>query len=182
MLGLVFTEFIEMVEDRFSPALAEAVIEDAAPAHGGAYTAVGYYGHDEMVALVSALSRRTGLAVPDLVQAFGHHLAQRFVAGHAAMFTRHSDLFSLAAAIDSEIHVEVRKLYDKATLPRFSVLSRDDRRMALLYESPRGMEHLALGLLEGVAEHYGERCRIAMAPWAQGERRGVLFELERSGG
>ena len=40
MLGFVVTEFIELVEDKFSPEMADAVITDAAPPHGGAYTAV----------------------------------------------------------------------------------------------------------------------------------------------
>ena len=41
MLGMVFTELVEMVENRFSPELADAVLQEAAPGHGGAYTAVG---------------------------------------------------------------------------------------------------------------------------------------------
>ena len=31
MLGLVFTEVIELVEDKFSPEMADAIITDVAP-------------------------------------------------------------------------------------------------------------------------------------------------------
>lgn len=179
MLGLVFTEFIELVEQKFSPEVADAVLQEAAP-NGGAYTAVGYYPHEEIVALVVALSGQTGVPVPDLVRAFGHHLLGRFTEGHAAVFARHTHLFDLLAAIDGQIHVEVRKLYDQATLPRFSVLSRDDQRMALFYESPRGMDQLALGLIEGAAEHYGEPCTIERAPHEHEGRPGVLFTIDRN--
>jgi Haem-NO-binding len=180
MLGMVFTEFVELVEERFSPALADAVLQDVAPPHGGAYTAVGYYPHEEMLALVGALSARTGVAAPELVKAFGHHLLTRFTQGHGEMFARSTNLFDFVASIDGHIHVEVHKLYDKATLPRFTVLSRTPTTMTLLYQSSRHMEMLAQGLLEGAAQHYGEDCRITHAPFSCGLDEGVLFTLDKT--
>lgn len=180
MLGLVFTEFVELVEEKFSPETADAVLTDVAPPHGGAYTAVGYYPHEEMVAMVGALSQRTGVPVPDLVKAFGGHLLQRFEQAHGGMFSKHAGLFDFVASIDGEIHVEVHKLYDQATLPRFKVLSRDSQVMRMLYQSPRAMEQLAQGLLEGAAAHYGEACRISHAPYSGPEGTGVLFTLDKS--
>jgi hypothetical protein len=48
MKGVVFTEFLEMVEDRFSPDMADRIIEGAGLASGGVYTTVGTYDHREM--------------------------------------------------------------------------------------------------------------------------------------
>lgn len=177
MLGLVFTEFIEMVEDRFSPEIADAMLVAAPSSSNGSYTAVGYYSHDELVGQVMQLSKLTGVAVADLVRTFGAHLLTRFTELYPAMFERHKTLFGFAAAIDNEIHVEVRKLYDKAALPRFDVLHRDERRMRLLYRSPRSMESLAMGLLEGLAAHYKQPCRIEAGAWADGDDRGTVFEI-----
>ena len=36
----------------------------------------------KVLALVGALSARTGVAAPELVKAFGHHLLTRFTQGH----------------------------------------------------------------------------------------------------
>lgn len=177
MLGLVFTEFIELVEDKYSPEIADAVIDEVAAPHGGAYTAVGYYPHEEMVAMVGALARQTGVPAPDLVRSFGGHLLHRFAAAHGDMFARHGKLFDFVASIHDEIHVEVRKLYDQAALPSFTVLSRDDRELRLLYQSPRAMEQLAQGLLEQAAVHYGEPCDISHAPYDGPQGAGVLFTL-----
>lgn len=177
MLGMVFTEFVELVEEKFSPAMADAVLQDVAPPHGGAYTAVGYYPQEEIVAMVVALSQRTGVPVPDLIKAFGGHLLMRFTQLHPAMFKRCPTLFDLVASIDGHIHVEVHKLYDQATLPRFTVLTRSARQMTLLYQSPRHMEMLAQGLLEGVAEHYQQACQVSHAPYKGPEGDGVLFTL-----
>jgi Haem-NO-binding len=180
MLGMVFTEFIELVEEKFSPDMADAVIQDVAPANGGAYTAVGYYPHEEMTSLVGALSVRTGVPVADLVKAFGHHLLQRFTQVHSPMFSRYATYFDLVAAIDGHIHVEVRQLYDRATLPSFTVLSRSDTEVRLLYQSPRRLELLAVGLLEAAAQHFGERVQVAHEP-TQGEdgAPATLFILTR---
>jgi len=43
MKGIIFTEFLEMVEDRFSPEIADRIIEAADLPSGGAYTAIGTY-------------------------------------------------------------------------------------------------------------------------------------------
>lgn len=179
MLGLVFTEFVEMVEDRFSPEVADDMVEAVGGPHGGAYTAVGYYPHQEIVAMVQALSKRSGVPVPTLVRTFGRHLLGRFAVGHSELFARHDALFGFLAAVDGEIHTHVRKLYDQASLPRFTVLERTEHRMLLLYESTRSMEDLAIGLIEGASDHYGESVRVESSPWVGDERRGTLFTIER---
>src|SRR5688500_10275861 len=80
MKGVVFTEFIDMVENRFSLEMAERIISKCDLPSGGAYTAVGTYDHREMVALVAALSNETDTPVPTLLHVYGEHLFGRFVA------------------------------------------------------------------------------------------------------
>jgi hypothetical protein len=138
---------------------------------------VGYYPHEELVALVVRLSQLTGVPVPELVRAFGRHLLVRFTQLYPAMFERHASFFDFVAAIDGEIHVEVRKLYPQAVLPRFEVLQRDAQGMQLLYRSPRRMEPLARGLLEGLAAHYRQACRIDTRAWSDSAGEGTVFEL-----
>ena len=55
MKGVVFTEFVEMVEARFGLPMLDRIIEAAQLPSGGAYSAVGTYDHGEMVQLVGAL-------------------------------------------------------------------------------------------------------------------------------
>ena len=180
MLGMVFTEFIELVEERFSPEVADQVLQDVAPANGGAYTAVGYYPHEDMVAMVTALAARTGAPVATLLHTFGEHLLKRFTEVHAPMFERFPNFFDMVAAIDGHIHVEVHKLYHEAKLPRFTVVDRQPGRILMFYESPRRLEVLAQGLLDAAARHYGEPSRIthAEATGPQGQL-GVMFTIER---
>lgn len=176
MLGLVFTEFIEMVEARFSPEVADQVLSATGLDHGGAYTAVGYYPAEELQRMVVELAQRTGEPVDTLVHSFGQHLAQRFSQAHREYFSPHQHPFDLLAAIDGHIHVEVRKLYSQAQLPQFEVLERSPGRLRLRYRSERRLQVLALGLIDGVLALYGRDCQVSMTPCDDG----AVFLLEET--
>lgn len=160
MKGVVFTEFLDMVEQRFSADMVDDIIDDAQLPHGGAYTAVGTYPHGEMVAMVVALSQRSGVAVPDLIRTFGQHLFGRFALAYPRFFKGVHDAFGFLSGIEDIIHAEVLKLYPDAQLPRFIVEHHDAQRLVLLYQSPRHFEDLAEGLMHGCVAHFGEPIRI----------------------
>lgn len=175
MKGIVFTEFIEMVEDHFSPEVADRMIVGSGV--GGAYTAVGTYDHREMVCMVQCLSQDTGQPVPALLSTFGEHLAGRFAGLFPQFFAEQPDLFSFLASIDDHIHVEVRKLYPDAELPRFAVLERTDDTLTLRYESSRHLSDLAAGLIHGAARHYGVEVQMRRETTADG---GIIFGIRRT--
>lgn len=179
MKGVVFTEFLDMVETRFSAAMVDDIIQDAQLPSGGAYTAVGTYPHGEMVAMVVALSLRSRTPVPTLLRAFGEHLFGRFVQGYPRFFDGVNDAFEFLAGIEDIIHAEVLKLYPDAQLPRFEVEHRDTQRLVLLYDSPRHFEDLAEGLMHGCVNHFGQPIRIDRDPLAtpDGRQRFVLHHL-----
>jgi hypothetical protein len=180
MKGIVFTEFLEMVETRHDPAMVERIIVSAQVPSGGAYTAVGTYDHGEMWSLVAALSKATETPVPDLLRAFGQHLFGRFVTGYPRFFAGVGSAFDFLENLNSVIHVEVRKLYPDAELPHFEVLERSPKRMVLLYQSARHFADLAEGLIQGCAEHFREPLTIGRdsVPAESGSR--VRFTLERA--
>lgn len=78
MKGVVFTAFLEMVESQYTANMVDDIIDDCHLPSGGAYTAVGTYPHEEMVDLVVALSKRSGIPIPDLLRAYGQHLFAHF--------------------------------------------------------------------------------------------------------
>lgn len=180
MKGVVFTEFMDMVEQRFSADMVDDIIDDAQPPSGGAYTAVGTYPHDEMVALVVALSARSGAAVPDLLRAFGEYLFGRFVKGYPSFFSGQHDAFTFLSGIESIIHAEVRKLYPDAELPTFEVEHHDDSRLVIVYASGRHFEDLAEGLIRGCIAHFGRPATLRRETIGHGAQRRERFLLERS--
>jgi hypothetical protein len=153
MLGLVFTELLEMVESKHSFDLADEVLTRAGAS--GAYTSVGDYPDAELGAIVRALSEVTGTPAGDLLHAFGVHLFGRFQAGFPMFFVDHRDAFAFLEGLESRVHVEVRKLYSSARTPSFVLHPEADGARVLEYRSERGLWRFALGLLEATLAHFG---------------------------
>lgn len=156
MKGIVFTKFIEMVEQTWSTDFADQMIESSGVPSGGAYTAVGTYDHHEMVALVSTLSEMSGTPVPDLLRAYGRYLLGQFATLYPGFFENMTSSLDFVASIDAVIHVEVRKLYADAELPKFEVLEHTEKILRVKYRSDRHLGDLAEGLLEACIGYFGE--------------------------
>jgi hypothetical protein len=179
MKGIVFCEFVEMMEQEFSPDLADEIITSTPLESGGAYTTVGTYDHHEMLALVGRLSEKTGAPVPDLVNAFGRYLFGRFVELYPNFFEGVDGAFSFLDRIEVHVHVEVRKLYPDAELPTFETSMLDDDTMVMVYQSKRPFADLAHGLIEGCIEHYGKPIGIHMEDLSGNGRTHMRFTLKR---
>jgi hypothetical protein len=181
MKGIIFTEFLEMVEDSFSPEIADRMLEACALPSGGVYTAVGTYDHHEMVQLVSQLSTITGVAVPDLLRTYGKHLFGRFVTRYPHFFAGVPTVFAFLQNIEGYIHVEVRKLYPDADLPSFTYETPDARHLTLIYRSTRPFAALAEGLIMGCIAHFGEPVAVQCEDLSDGQGRCVRFALTKQG-
>lgn len=154
MKGVVFTEFMDMVEEVFSDEILDDIIVKAELPHGGAYTTVGTYDHQEIVRLVVALSEETNTDIPVLLEAFGKHLLGQFVKGYPAFFEEAKNVFDFLSNIDSYIHVEVLKLYPDAELPKFYHQQHSDTHLSMYYQSSRHFEDLAVGLIKGTLDYF----------------------------
>jgi hypothetical protein len=178
MLGIVFTEFLELVEERFGLEMTDRILQDPSLKSGGAYTSVGNYPHAEMVALVTQLNQATGIPVPDLLKVYGEHLFGRLAATFPHLVAEAKDSIGMFTLIDAHIHVQVKKLYPQAELPRFEHEMLDADRMLLRYTSTRRMADLAEGLMMGCAKHFNERVDVRREADAENPDR-VLFHIQR---
>jgi Haem-NO-binding len=158
--GIVFTEFLEMVELHYGYNMVDDLLTHSSLDSEGAYTAIGTYQHTEMVQLLSRLSTKTNTPVPALLKAFGHHLFGTFTKNYPHFFAEAATAFDFLSSIDNYIHVEVRKLYPDAQLPKFQTYKLDETTLEMIYESERSMSDFAEGLLEKTFEHYQEQCSI----------------------
>ena len=159
MKGIVFTEFIEMVENQFGYDMVDTIISNSELESDGVYTAIGTYSHDEIVQLVVNLSKETNIEIDTLVYEFGKYLFDTFLSSYPGFFENASNSFQFLKSIDSYIHVEVKKLYPDATLPKFSTEVQDGV-LTMIYESERSMSALAHGLIEKTLLYYNEEMSI----------------------
>ena len=160
MKGIVFREFMEMVEATFGDETVDMMVEQNNLASGGVYTAVGTYDHQELVAMAITLSKEIGLTVEALVEAFGNYLFGRFLELFPVFFN-HKSSFEFLHTIHDVVHVEVLKLYPEATLPDFiSEIKDDGKTLHFEYHSPRHFADLAVGLMKGAFDHWNETVDI----------------------
>ncbi|OED46652.1 hypothetical protein ACH42_03595 [Endozoicomonas sp. (ex Bugula neritina AB1)] len=160
MKGIIFTEFLEMVEDRFSDDVAEQIIEAANLPSGGSYTSLGTYDHGEILALVTQLGNVIGVNSEDLQLAFGEFLFSRFAIIHGDFMTAVPGALDFLEKVEGYIHLEVQKLYPEASPPQLTTTRLSEKQMELHYLSHRPFSLVAHGLIKGCGDHFGNTLDI----------------------
>jgi hypothetical protein len=179
MKGIVFTEFIEMVEDNYGFETAEKIISSSKLSTNGVYTALGTYPPAEMVQMLTALSEESSTSVPELLRNFGKYLLNRFSELYKPFFDQKQNTFDFLEGLENHIHVEVKKLYPDAELPKFLIQKEEDKMLIMVYQSPRKLHDLALGLMEACVSYYGETIVISRKMIKE-DGSEVAFELKKS--
>lgn len=147
MKGIIFTEFLELVEEKFGLEMVDKIITQSNLDSGGAYTAVGTYDFGEMLQLISNLSQNTDISVDDLLMVYSEHLFAALVKSHPDLVSHYKDPMDLLASIENHIHVEVKKIYPEAQLPTFDLEVRTDTKMVMVYKSDKALYMLGKGLM-----------------------------------
>lgn len=160
MKGIVFTEFLDMVEQNFGYEMVDTLLNESELPSGGIYTSIGTYNHQEMVNLLVTLNMKTKTPISQLLRTFGRYLFQRFTKIYSHLIDKAPDAFAFLGSIHNYIHVEVRKLYPDAELPHFDIEQPNANTLVMYYSSVRSMGDLAYGLIEGAMKHYGETATI----------------------
>lgn len=181
MRGIIFTEFVSLVEEKFGVQMADQLLSMPGLTDGGAYTSVGNYPHGEMLTLVTGLAERTGLPADELCRVFGEWLFPKLAGGFDFATRPHADAFSFLASLDAIIHAEVRKLYPDAELPSVPVTRVDAGTLVMEYRSKRPFADVAEGLLRGCLGWYGERAEIRREPLDGTPANAARFTIVRKG-
>ena len=147
MKGIIFTEFLDLVEEKFGLEMVDTIISQSNLESNGIYTAVGTYEFSEMLQLISHLSENTSISVDDLLMVYAEHLFAVLIKSHPDLVKHYTDPMDLLASIESHIHVEVKKIYPEAQLPTFDVVDRTDESMTMIYKSERALFMLGKGLM-----------------------------------
>jgi hypothetical protein len=155
MKGFIFTNFLDFVETSNSLEMVDQMIEECDLASEGVYSAFNSYEFDELVTLLTYVSKKTGIAPQVLLEAFG-----RFVFPY--LIGKHSKPLDLLAGIESHIHIEVKKLYEDAELPTFSVAEKTQNTLTLIYTSSRGLTYFAIGLMKETLDFFKVKGKVTM--------------------
>ncbi|PKA82614.1 heme-NO-binding protein [Ulvibacter sp. MAR_2010_11] len=160
MKGIVFTEFLELVESKFGLEVVDEIITNSNLPSKGVYTAVGTYSFSEMLSLLNHLSRHTSISVDELLMIYSEHFFSVLVSSYPELIKTYKDPLEMLASIENHIHVEVLKIYPDAELPTFEILTRTENSLVMLYKSSRSMYYFGLGLMHKTFEHFNSSATI----------------------
>lgn len=162
MKGIVFTEFLDLVEDKFGLEMVDTIISSSNLESEGAYTAVGTYSFSEMLQLLQHLSEQTGLSIDNLLLVYAEHFFEVIKISYPGLLNTYKDPIEMLSSIENHIHIEVRKIYPDAELPTFVVVEKTENSLILDYKSSRAMHHFGLGLMNKTFEHFNATATIQL--------------------
>jgi hypothetical protein len=160
MKGIVFTGFLEMVENKFGIETVDSVLENLELESNGVYTTVGTYDFSEMVKLLEKLSQQVHIPVNDLIYTYGLYFFSILTASYPEIFKMYGSAFEMLKSVHDHIHVQVRKIYPEAELPAFQITHDREDYLEMIYTSERGMYKFAQALIEKTCEFYRKDASI----------------------
>ncbi|MBX7148934.1 heme NO-binding domain-containing protein [bacterium] len=159
MKGIIFTVFNKLVEEKFGLETWDKLILAVKPKSKGAYTTAATYEDSELFSLVGELASTTKIPTTKLIKTFGSYTLLTLSKIYPAFFEGKT-LKEFLTSIDQIVHVEVKKLYPDAGLPKFNYENPSPNELVMNYESPRKLCVLAEGLIEGAAHYYKNKITI----------------------
>ena len=164
MHGLIFVTWEKFLAERFGSPLFNMYRATIGETPATSPLASRVYDDETLVAGVGAACQLTGLSADMMLREYGHYFMINGLTSHlcAYLLTQvHSGRELLLVMRDA--HAQMRRTPDSLTPPLFSyeVIASDPRAFALIYDSPRKLCPVLLGAIEGAAERYGEKVKVA---------------------
>ncbi|MEJ2125180.1 MAG: heme NO-binding domain-containing protein [Alphaproteobacteria bacterium] len=182
MKGIIFTEFLEMVEEENSSAFLEDVIAAAKLGSGGAYTAVGNYPCEELLKLVRLVSTKTNTTEAILLKRFGERIFMTFCERFHGLIHHSHSSYNLFEQVEHTIHREVKKLYPDAECPTFELERQSPLRYSLIYNSPKPLGDLCEGIINAVLKYHGEKVILVRTTLQSSPITRIRFDFTIQGG
>jgi PAS domain S-box-containing protein len=171
-----------MVEEEFSPGVADSVICGAALENDGAYTSVGDYDPKELAALVDSLNALAGLDRGEIFRRFGRHMFWHHWIERPHWFRNVHDVFTFAARYDELLADDIGTLYERTAPKRISVVCESaSNGMAIIAYRARVMPvEYMVGWLEGCVENFSDDVDIGWERLSEDGRRGRITLARRA--
>ncbi len=162
MKGIVFTEFLELVEEKFGLEMVDKIISASELESNGIYTSIGTYSFSEMLQLLQHLSANTGISIDNLLLVYAEHFFGVIETSYPGLLATYKDPIEMISSIENHIHIEVRKIYPDAELPVFILEEKTENTLTIVYKSSRAMHHFGLGLMNKTFEHFNSTAEIVL--------------------
>jgi len=115
----------------------------------------GTYPDSDAVAILSSIADTTGRPLPSILEEFGEFLAPHLVKVASPVVDPAWRTLDLIEHTEAIIHTMVRSTTPGAAPPVLETVRQSPDELHLVYSSARRLCPLAVGLMRGIAAHYG---------------------------
>lgn len=150
MHGVIFLELNRFVDSRFGPSVWKEVVRQAGLSNP-VFLPTQLYPDADLLAIVSALSRRSEQEPGRLVEDFGAFMVPSLATLYAALIDADWKLLDLLEHTEETIHRVVRIRAPGAAPPRLKCRRAAPDEVEVLYSSERKLCALAKGIVAGLA-------------------------------
>jgi hypothetical protein len=154
MKGFIFTNFIEFVEASHGLEMVDEMITNCNLPSEGIYSSFSSYEFDELVSLLTYVSKKTDVHPEILLEKFGVFVFPYLIGKHSYIIENFDNPIDLIGGIENHIHIEVKKLYNDADLPTFRVVEKTEKKLSVIYNSSKGLTYFAIGLMKETLNHF----------------------------
>ncbi len=161
MKGSVFQGLNEFIETEFGLAIWQDILDNNDIPSEGEYLASDNYSDDELITIIVALSKLTGLTPEEIQRQFGAVFFNTLFSMIKERVEDIDNLFDFLRAVDTVIHVEVQKSDPLAYLPSLFYDQPKQQELIIRYLSVRKMCFFAEGLILGAAKYYKQDINIS---------------------
>jgi hypothetical protein len=159
MHGIIFKELQRYVSKKFDLPTWYALLKSV-DLDKKIYMPTENYPDEEINALVSAASTVADRPVNFILEDFGEFLAPNLMQVYRTMIPLQWRTLDLLERTESTIHKAVRFVDQVTTPPRLVCTRTSSQEVVIDYSSQRKMSSLGVGIIRGIAKHYGENVLI----------------------
>jgi hypothetical protein len=160
MHGIIFSALKKYVRTRLGDE-AWTNLRTAAGLADRVYLPVQTYPDAEIDALIDTVATLSGISTQQLLQDFGRSMAPDFLTVYRPLLQREWRTLDVLENVETRIHAAVRQNNPGANPPALQIERPAADRVVIHYESERRWCALGKGLIQGVADHFGETVKIA---------------------
>ncbi len=155
MHGIIFAELKKYVDAKLGSGVWSELLETAGLGPR-MYLAIQAYPDEEVVDIVTAASKKTGLAVGVILGNFGEFIAPDLLGMYKGLVEPHWRTLETIENTENTIHKVVRMQHSEATPPYLSAVRTGTEEVTVTYNSPRRLCQVAKGIMRGMAVHFDE--------------------------
>ena len=160
MHGLIFFYIQKFADEASTGGMSWDAVRSSVVTTAQKYLPSGIYPDADAVALFQSLSQSAGRPLPKILEQFGEFLAPHLVKVAGTHIDPSWHTLDLIEHTESIIHAMIRSANPGAAPPVLETVRQSPNELHLVYSSARRLCPLALGLMRGMARHYGEEISI----------------------